>query len=97
MDNFKQWICDWLGVTQHVRLITVKFANPQPLTIPEGAILVLTVSPDFLDSDLIRLREEVWEFFEGYKVAVIRAGDIQFGIVLPEHYHTPDRTMEAAK
>jgi hypothetical protein len=54
----------------------------ETIELPPTAALIAIVSPDTLDRDLVRIREELREFFKAYgwerPVGVVRAGDLRF-------------------
>ena len=45
--------------------------------IPADSIPVFCLSPEVLDMDMVRIREELAEFFGARKFLVIRSGDVQ--------------------
>lgn len=94
MDSIKQAICDWLGLERHQKYITVEFAQPRLLNIPKDGFLIVSIPADLNDLDLAHIRKEAKDFFEGYKVAVVRKDELGFYTVVGDPYHTPDHTME---
>lgn len=70
-----EWLKRWWVARKRVEHIQV-------VTIPEDAYLAMTVNPDFLDVDVERLRSELKNFFgKERKIAIVRAGDVQWSVV----------------
>ena len=63
----------------------------QVVTVSHDAYLFMTVMPDMPDADIARIREELKAFFgENRKIAIARAGDMQWSVVTFEN--PPDDT-----